>query len=43
VLLAILELHINIHEFKRGEKSKQTTKPRLAGLTLGHGDSRVLV
>lgn len=35
MLLAILELHINIHEFKRGEKSKQTTKPRLVGLCPG--------
>lgn len=36
MLLAILELHINIHECKRGEKSKETTKQGLAVTALGY-------
>lgn len=36
MLLAILELHINIHECKRGEKSKETTEQGLAATALGY-------
>lgn len=36
MLLAILELHINIHERKRGEKSKETTEQGLAATALGY-------